>query len=121
VEILIAEDDATTRMTLKAILNKFGYKVVETCNGNEAWQVLQREDAPRLAIVDWIMPGISGDNLCRKLRELSTLHPIYIILLTAKGIGQMSLQALRLVQMIISGNLSTAKNCMLVSGWGKGL
>jgi len=84
VEILIAEDDATTRMTLKAILNKFGYKVVETCNGNEAWQVLQREDAPRLAIVDWIMPGISGDNLCRKLRELSTLHPIYIILLTAK-------------------------------------
>jgi DNA-binding response OmpR family regulator len=84
VEILIAEDDATTRMTLKAILNKFGYKVIETCNGDEAWQVLQREDAPRLAIVDWIMPGISGDNLCRKLRELSTLRPIYIILLTVK-------------------------------------
>jgi len=71
-------------MTLKAILNKFGYKVIETCNGDEAWQVLQREDAPRLAILDWVMPGISGDNLCRKLQKLSTLRPIYIILLTVK-------------------------------------
>lgn len=83
-EILIAEDDATTRMMLKAILNKFGYKVIETCNGDEAWQVLKSEDAPRLAILDRIMPGISGDNLCRKLRELSTLRPIYIILLTVR-------------------------------------
>jgi sigma-B regulation protein RsbU (phosphoserine phosphatase) len=83
-EILIAEDDATSRMTLKAILNKFGYKVIETCNGDKAWQVLQKEDAPRLAILDWIMPGISGDNLCRKLRELLTFRPIYIILLTVR-------------------------------------
>jgi len=81
---LIAEDDATSRMMLKAILIKWGYEVVETCNGDEAWQVLQREDAPRLAILDWVMPGISGDNLCRKLRELPTVRPIYIILLTVR-------------------------------------
>jgi sigma-B regulation protein RsbU (phosphoserine phosphatase) len=83
-EILIAEDDATSRMMLKAILIKWGYEVVETCNGDEAWQVLQREDAPRIAILDWIMPGISGDNLCRKLRRKTTLRPIYIILLTVR-------------------------------------
>jgi len=69
---------------LKAILIKWGYEVVETCNGDEAWQVLQREDAPRLAILDWVMPGISGDNLCRKLKELPTVRPIYIILLTVR-------------------------------------
>lgn len=83
-KVLIAEDDSTSRMILKAILVKWGYEVVETSNGDEAWQALQREDAPRLAILDWIMPGISGDQLCRKVRELPTLLPIYIILLTVR-------------------------------------
>jgi sigma-B regulation protein RsbU (phosphoserine phosphatase) len=71
-------------MILKAILIKWGYEVVETSNGDEAFQVLQKEDAPRLVILDWIMPGISGDTLCRKLRELPSLTPIYIILLTVR-------------------------------------
>jgi phosphoserine phosphatase RsbU/P len=83
-KVLIAEDDATSRMILKAILDKWGYEVVETCNGDEAWQVLQSEDAPQLAILDWVMPGISGDQLCRKLRGLPTLLPVYIILLTVR-------------------------------------
>jgi DNA-binding response OmpR family regulator len=83
-KVLIAEDDVTSRMMLKAILTKWGYEVVETSNGDEAWQVLQREGAPRLAILDWIMPGISGDELCRKVRQLSPLRPIYIILLTVR-------------------------------------
>jgi sigma-B regulation protein RsbU (phosphoserine phosphatase) len=83
-KVLIAEDDVTSRMMLKAILTKWGYEVVETSDGDEAWQVLQREDAPRLAILDWVMPGISGDELCRKVRELSPLRPIYIILLTVR-------------------------------------
>jgi sigma-B regulation protein RsbU (phosphoserine phosphatase) len=82
--VLIAEDDITSRMILKAILTKWGYEVVETSDGDEAWQVLQREDAPRMAILDWIMPGISGDQLCRKVRELPTLLPVYIILLTVR-------------------------------------
>jgi sigma-B regulation protein RsbU (phosphoserine phosphatase) len=84
VKVLIAEDDSTSRMILKAMLTKWGYEVVETSNGDEAWQGLQREDAPRLAILDWIMPGIRGDELCRKVRELPTLLPIYIILLTVR-------------------------------------
>lgn len=83
-KVLIAEDDATSRMMLKAVLTKWGYEVVETSDGDEAWQVLQRKDAPRLAILDWVMPGISGDELCRKVRQLSPLRPIYIILLTVR-------------------------------------
>ena len=67
-KILIAEDDATSRMILKAILTKWEYEVVETRNGEEAWQTLQKEDAPRLVILDWVMPGMSGEKICRKLR-----------------------------------------------------
>ena len=83
-KVLIAEDDVTSRMMLKAVLTKWGYEVVETSDGDEAWRVLQRKDAPRLAILDWVMPGISGDEICRKVRQVSPLRPIYIILLTAR-------------------------------------
>ena len=68
-KVLIAEDDRTSRMILKAILIKWEYEVVETSNGDEAWQALQKDDAPRLVIVDWVMPGMSGEQICRKLRE----------------------------------------------------
>ncbi|OGP62098.1 MAG: response regulator receiver protein [Deltaproteobacteria bacterium RBG_13_53_10] len=83
-KILIAEDDITSRMILKAMLTKWDYEVVETCNGDEAWEALQKEDAPRLAILDWVMPGMSGEKICQKLRETRALIPTYIILLTSK-------------------------------------
>ncbi len=83
-KILIAEDDATSRMILKAILTKWDYDVIETRDGDEAWQALQKEDAPRLVILDWVMPGISGEKICRRLRETKPLIPFYVILLTSK-------------------------------------
>lgn len=83
-KVLIAEDDATSRIILKAILTKWEYEVVETRDGNEAWQALQKEDAPQLVILDWVMPGMSGEKICRKLRETQFLKPTYIILLTSK-------------------------------------
>ena len=83
-KILIAEDDATSRMILKSMLTKWEYEVVETRDGDEAWQALQREDAPRLVILDRVMPGMSGEKICRKLRETQPLIPTYIILLTSK-------------------------------------
>ena len=83
--ILIAEDDATSRMILKSILTTWGYEVVETLDGTEAWQALEEEDAPRLVILDWMMPGMNGEEICRKLRETQPLRSIYIILLTSKG------------------------------------
>lgn len=84
VKILIAEDDPTTRQLLKSILVKWGYDVIDTSNGNEAWQALQAEEAPRLAILDWKMPGMDGTEICRKVRQEVNEHYIYIILLTAR-------------------------------------
>jgi phosphoserine phosphatase RsbU/P len=84
--ILVAEDDSVTRKMLEAILLSWGYDdVVVACNGNEAWQKLQDKNAPDLAILDWIMPGLDGIELCRKIRETKNFYSLYIILLTAKG------------------------------------
>jgi sigma-B regulation protein RsbU (phosphoserine phosphatase) len=82
--ILIAEDDRVSRSMLEAILRKWSYDVVATNNGQEAWQVMQAENPPMLAIVDWMMPRMDGLEFCRKVRESVTLRSRYIILLTTK-------------------------------------
>ncbi|MGH8067882.1 MAG: response regulator transcription factor [Candidatus Entotheonellia bacterium] len=84
-KLLIAEDDMVSRRLLEATLIKWGYKVVVTCDGTAAWEVLQRADAPPLAILDWMMPGMDGIEVCRRVRQASTPTPPYLILLTAKG------------------------------------
>lgn len=82
--ILIAEDDSLPRAVLEHTLKKWGHEVVLACDGAEAWAILQRENAPRLAIFDWMMPGFDGPALCRKLRDLVRPEPTYVILLTSK-------------------------------------
>ena len=82
--ILMAEDDPGMRGLLKVQLVNWGYDVVVTRDGSEAWQVLQSDDAPRLAILDWMMPGMNGVELCRKVREEKKEPYTYIILLTAQ-------------------------------------
>jgi DNA-binding response OmpR family regulator len=83
--ILIAEDDAVSRRVLEATLDKVGHEVVVATDGAQAWAVLQREDAPSLAILDWMMPEIDGVELCRRVRSLHSPTPPYLILLTAKS------------------------------------
>ena len=83
-KILIAEDDPVSRAVLTQTLKKWGHDVVVTCDGVGAWQILQGDDAPRLAILDWMMPGLDGPDICRKARDLLRPEPTYIILLTAK-------------------------------------
>lgn len=83
--VLVAEDDAVSRHLLAAFLNKWGYRVVVAADGSEAWEKLQREDAPKLAILDWMMPGMDGLELCQKIRQRSQDKYIYVLLLTAKG------------------------------------
>jgi two-component system, cell cycle response regulator len=82
-KILIAEDDPVFRQLLKHMLSMWGYDVVEARDGNEAFEALQAEDAPRLAILDWMMPGMEGIEVCRKVREELQEPYTYIILLTA--------------------------------------
>jgi phosphoserine phosphatase RsbU/P len=85
VKILIAEDDMISRRLLATTLSKWGYEVVVTCDGTAAWEVLQRADAPPLAILDWMMPGMDGIEVCRRVRRTAAPTPPYLILLTAKG------------------------------------
>jgi phosphoserine phosphatase RsbU/P len=83
--ILIADDDPTLRMMLTAVLEKCGYDVAEAADGAETWAALQQPDSPRLAILDWMMPGLEGADVCRRVRALETSRPPYLILLTARG------------------------------------
>ena len=83
--ILIAEDDPVSRRLLEATLAKWGHHVIVTGDGATAWRALQGDDAPPLAILDWMMPEIDGVEVCRRVREAPGRQPTYIILLTAKG------------------------------------
>ncbi len=83
-KILIAEDEVISRRMLEVTLRKWGYDVVVASDGAEAWRLLQGEDAPELAILDWMMPGMDGLELCRKIRRHLQTLPTYIILLTAR-------------------------------------
>lgn len=85
--ILIAEDDWTTRSMLAAVLKKNGYDVVEAEDGAEALHVLQGDNAPRLAILDWMMPELDGVEACRQMRAKDEDNPPYIILLTSRSRG----------------------------------
>jgi len=84
VKILIADDDVTSRRVLTGVLKKYGHEVVTTVDGAEAWEVMQRPDAPRLAILDWMMPGLAGVEVCRRARTLPSDQPPYIIILTSR-------------------------------------
>src|SRR5450432_3366979 len=92
--ILIAEDDRVSRHLLAATLKHWGYELVVACDGLEALAALQEPDAPSLAILDWMMPGIDGVQVTTAARQMVTSTPPYIILLTAKSEQQDIIAAL---------------------------
>jgi two-component system, cell cycle response regulator len=87
-KILIAEDERIAARQLEAVLTTWGYQVVVATNGIAAWEALQDDDAPRLAILDWMMPGKDGVELCREIRALRQEPYTYIVLLTEKSSRQ---------------------------------
>ena len=84
-DVLIAEDDPMSRRVLERWLERWEYRVIALKNGVEAWTVLQRKDAPQMAILDWMMPGLEGIELCRRIRSEQADRYKYVLLLTAKG------------------------------------
>lgn len=82
--ILIAEDDPSFRRLLEEKLAMWGYDIVAAENGYAALQLLQSEDAPRIAMLDWVMPGMEGVEVCRKVREVREAPYTYIILVTSQ-------------------------------------
>ena len=70
---------------LEARLQRWGHEVMCASDGDEAWQMLQQENAPSLLLLDWMMPGKTGLDLCRQVRARETSMVPYIILLTGLG------------------------------------
>jgi len=78
--ILIAEEDAISRRVLQATLEHSGYQVTSTCDGRAAWEALQASDAPRLAILDWKLPGMDGPEVCQAVRQRGDQQYVYLLL-----------------------------------------
>jgi CheY-like chemotaxis protein len=83
--VLIAEDEAVSRRLLEATLRRWGHDVVVTVDGDAAWAALERPDAPSIAVLDWMMPGLEGVEICRRVQARGSATPPYLVLLTANS------------------------------------
>jgi len=85
-KFLIVEDEAVSRLLLQRVLQNQGYEVLVAKDGQEGWEIFQKERKDiYLLVVDWMMPVMNGLELCKKIREAETSHYVYIIFLSAKG------------------------------------
>ena len=82
--VLVADDEPVSRTVVAAILRKGGYPVQLATDGEQAWRILQQPDPPALVVMDWMMPGLDGPEVCRRIRTLETATPSYVILLTSR-------------------------------------
>lgn len=80
---MIAEDDPVSREILSSLLRKWGYHVITAADGREAMEALRAQTEPVLAVLDWMMPGMEGPEICRRVREIS--KAVYILLVTARA------------------------------------
>lgn len=87
-KILIAEDEPISNLWLKTLLNKWGYEVISTRNGGEAWEVLSSDDPPEIAILDWEMPEMKGIEVCKKVRRELEDAKTYMIMLTGRDLDE---------------------------------
>jgi len=85
VRILIAEDDAVTRKLLEGLARSWGYDVAVSPDGASALESLESAITPQLALLDWMMPGLDGPEVCRAVRLRPDVQPTYLILLTSKS------------------------------------
>jgi diguanylate cyclase (GGDEF)-like protein len=88
IRVLAAEDNPVFQSMLRSMLTKWGYDPVIARDGVEAWRALEAESAPRLAILDWMMPGLDGVEICRRVRAAAREPYIYLVLLTARTESQ---------------------------------
>jgi len=83
--VLVAEDDLVTRRYLAGLLAKWGYDVTSVDDGKCACEMLQQEDGPSLALLDWMMPGMDGVEIGRRVRNRVRGRPLYLVLLTGRA------------------------------------
>lgn len=82
-QILIADDDRLTRRILEDNCSRWGYETVSVADGETAWDIFNSEDPPRIFVLDWVMPKLTGVELCQKIRRFERDRYTYVILLTA--------------------------------------
>ena len=94
-QVLLAEDDFISRRVLGGLLEKWGYEVEAVADGEAAWEALRRPDAPRLAVLDWMMPGLDGAEVCRRAKANGGTAASYLLLLTAREAKDCVVEGLR--------------------------
>lgn len=82
---LVADDEVTNRILLKRLMARWGYDVTVADNGTQAWEVLRGADAPKLAVLDWQMPGMDGVEICARLKRQPVSAYVYTVLVTHKA------------------------------------
>jgi two-component system, cell cycle response regulator len=92
--ILIADDNLVFQTVLQSMLTQWGHDVVTASNGEDALCLLQQDKGPKLAILDWLMPGLDGIEVCRRVRDSNHLSYTYILILTAKTASEDLLAAM---------------------------
>jgi phosphoserine phosphatase RsbU/P len=92
--VLIAEDDAALRLMLESLLTEWGYSVTCAEDGDAAWKMLCLPEHPHLVILDWMMPGIEGPEIVRRLREREPENPYYAIIMTSRSSKDSAARAL---------------------------
>jgi len=83
--ILIADDELMYRRLARAALEAGGHQLTEVADGLAPWERLEGAERPALAMVDWMMPGLTGPEICRRVRERADASPPYLILVTGQG------------------------------------
>jgi DNA-binding response OmpR family regulator len=84
VRALIADDDRLGVMMLARALERLGLEVTVAHDGNDAWRMLEQDGGFAMAILDWMMPGADGLELCRRIRRTDLLARMHVVLLTAR-------------------------------------
>jgi two-component system, cell cycle response regulator len=83
--VLIADDDVVSRHVLEVTLKRWGYEVVSACDGAQAWDILEQPSPPPIGILDWMMPGMTGLDVCRRVRAKAREPYTYLLLLTSRN------------------------------------
>ena len=81
-QVLVADDDPVFRALLQRLLEEWHFDVLTAADGLDAWEVLRRDDAPRLVLLDWMMPGMDGYEVCKRMRGRKGGKSTYVIIVT---------------------------------------
>ncbi len=94
-KVLIAEDDPIQSELLSTLVKSWGYNTILVSDGESAWNAFKSEAAPEILLLDWLMPNLSGIDVCNKINELELDTPPYIILLTAMDSSENLIEGLQ--------------------------